>query len=194
MPRDEPNTDEIKSLIAAFGETYRFLHDLRKRRPMAEYIQYPKIPPFLSENLAVHAIRNGKLLPSIRPSLKSVSRGNNATADVVAIRNERPWPSPVPPSLAQVPELYIEIKGTGVSDFAGFGDKDYKAHILLWLRCGNLLFEGGLGVLDVLICPNPADHLPPGWAPPRVTVGQFTSAWIGEIERQHLDLRELWGG
>jgi hypothetical protein len=70
-------------------------------------------------SIVVYAIRHGKLLPSIRPSLESIMRGRRATADVVAIRNERTWPYPVPPSLAQVPELYIEIKGTGCENSRG---------------------------------------------------------------------------
>jgi hypothetical protein len=192
MSGDELNHDEIKSLIFAVGETYRWMLDLRERSRVARHIQYPKIPPILSESIVVYAIRHGKLLPSIRPSLESVMRGRRATADVVAIRNERPWPYPVPPSLAQVPELYIEIKGTGCGEFAGFGDKDYDAHILLWLLFGNRLFGGGLGVMDVLVCPHPIENLRPEFdRPKRVTVGQLTSNWNGEIERQHLDLREL---
>ena len=53
---------EIKSLVRCLGDASRFITALRERDHIAKYVQYPKIPPALSESLAVHALRDRTLL------------------------------------------------------------------------------------------------------------------------------------
>jgi hypothetical protein len=175
--------DELRSLIKAFGETCRFVSDLRARCPVAKYVQYPKIPTVLSESLAAHAILNRHLLSSVGP-FTSVARGGREADIVAAHANGR--------------RLKIETKASGEEDFAAFGRKDYSADFLLWLRFGSLLREGRLGRIEVLVCPSPGDHLS-WWAEyragaklkDRVTVAELTSAWDGQLVRVQVDLVAL---
>jgi hypothetical protein len=150
---------EIKTLVRCLGEASRFVTELRGREQIAKYVQYPKIPPALSESLAVHALRDGMLLTHVGP-FSSVDLGGRV-ADIVA-------------TTAMGTTLRIETKAAGTEEFATFGPKDYEADFLLWLLFGDLIRNGQGGKCRVLVCPCPKDHLP--WRKDRVTVTQLKSA------------------
>jgi hypothetical protein len=156
---------EIKSLVRCLGDASRFITALREREQIAKYVQYPKIPPALSESLAVHALRNGTLLKHQGP-FSAVDLGGRV-ADIIA-------------TTTSGKTLRIETKAAGTEEFATFGPKDYEADFLLWLLFGDLIRNGQGGKCRVLVCPSPKDHLP--WRKDRVTVTQLKSAWTGVIE------------
>lgn len=167
--------DELRDLIIAFGETCRFITTLQSRAPVAKHVQYPKIPTILSESIAVIAIQQGLLLSSQGP-FSAVIRGGRAADILAAVAGE-------------ARQLKIEIKASGTKDFATFGPKDYAADFLLWMRFENLLHENNFGCVEVLICPNPVEHLP--WRRSRVTVAQLTANWKGDLAREYIDLSTL---
>ena len=177
---------ELRSLIEAVREASCFLSGLRLRCPMAKHVQYPKIPTVLSESLAVYAINNGLLLASVGP-FRRVERGGRE-ADIIAVCDDGR-------------RLKIETKASGEKNFATFGAKDYCADYLLWMLFGSLLRENAVPrIIEVLVCPSPAEHLP-WWKQhkeegkrlkDRVTVAQLTKDWQGGgLQRVKLDLDRI---
>lgn len=85
---------------------------------MAKDIQFPKLPPKLTESIAIHLLRVG-LIPALRDYQFRLG-GNEA--DIVGT-NDRS-------------RVRIEVKGT-TRGFEYFGEKDIRASYLLWFD-----FEG----------------------------------------------------
>jgi len=163
--------NEIGALVRCLSETSQFISKLRDREEIASYVQYPKIPPALSESLAVFAIRENKLLASHGP-FKAVKLGGRV-ADIIATTDSGKT-------------FRIETKAAGTEEFATFGPRDYEADFLLWMLFGDSIRSGCGGKCTVLVCPNPKDHLP--WRKDRVTVPQLEADWDGNIEKTFLDI------
>jgi len=103
----------ISDFFDDFSAHCEHLANLRSRSAAAKYIQFPKIPSKISENLAA------RLLPKIGlcDNLEEVSFGQGAD---LWIRGK----------------LKIEVKGSGQSEFQTIGPKDWACDALIWLRFG----------------------------------------------------------
>jgi len=97
-------------------EAFAFKAGLMAKDPLAEYIQNPKITPFLSESLALQLIARGEIIPG----MTNLRLGGREEADIVA--TDRTGQS-----------IAIEVKGTGSGAWVFLSDKDYVADFLLWI-------------------------------------------------------------
>lgn len=80
---------------------------------MAKDIQFPKLPPKLTESIAIHLLRGGLI-----PTLSGYDfRFGGTEADIIGTN--------------ETSRVRIEVKGT-TKGFEYFGEKDIKANYLLW--------------------------------------------------------------
>ena len=80
---------------------------------MAKDIQFPKLPPKLTESIAIHLLRGGLI-----PTLSGYDfRFGGTEADIIGTN--------------ETSRVRIEVKGT-TKGFEYFGEKDIKASYLLW--------------------------------------------------------------
>src|SRR6266566_344044 len=106
--------EEIKRLTEALRDVFAHVRDLKRREPLAEEIQNPKIPPALSQSLAVHLLRTYTLLGQSVKVHPSYSGGDLIGENSAGLR------------------LRIEVKATGASAFQQLGPKDLQADVLVW--------------------------------------------------------------
>lgn len=86
---------------------------LKEGNPLARDIQFPKLPPRLTESIAIHLLRAGLI-----PELKGYEfEFGGKEADIIGINYGS--------------RVRIEVKGT-TKGFEYFGEKDIKASYLLW--------------------------------------------------------------
>lgn len=116
MPRDILTLIEIRELIGILRELFAHHERIRSSEFLGSLIQYPKIPPFLSESIVFHLLESGELLGEPTPARKSDTGG-----DLEIAANDG--------SVTR-----IEIKATGKSAFQFFGDKDLNAQMLVWVH------------------------------------------------------------
>jgi len=129
---------EIQKLIELVKKVFEYITELH-RDPVGKNIQYPKLPPRLTESLAVYVLRAG-LIPDLRGY--SFDFGGNE-ADVIATHSED--------------TRKIEVKGTTKS-FEFFGPKDITADYLLWFDFQNLRKKEGTDRFDLLILSQPSKY------------------------------------
>src|SRR5438093_8516181 len=111
MPRRLLNRDEIRTLIALMRDLFDHYDHLRTTNQLAALIQFPKIPPVLSESIAVHLFTTGVMIGQIADGV-SVT-GSTSGGDIVINSGGTP--------------VTVEVKATAGSAFQHFGDKDIKA-------------------------------------------------------------------
>jgi hypothetical protein len=115
---------EIDQFVFLLKDVFTYISNLKERNPLAADIQYPKLPPKLTESLAIHLLRSGLI-----PELKGYSfRFGGNEADVIGSQG--------------VNKVRIEVKGT-TKGFEYFGEKDIKANYLMWFDFEELFRKGG---------------------------------------------------
>jgi len=114
-PRGILTPRELLEFISILQSLFQHIRQLRKRHPLAKLLQFPKIPPFLTESLAVHLINARVILPS----LKTPRLGGRA-ADVIAKSRSGA-------------DVLVEVKGTGTSAWIMLQPKDLAADHLVWI-------------------------------------------------------------
>jgi hypothetical protein len=121
MPKTCLTKDEIRTLTQLIRKVFVFLERLKARNVLAERIQYPKIPPILSESIAIHLIRDRKILRGLM-NFRDVYFGGRES-DLIVERGSR--------------KLRVEVKSTGKNAFEYFGPKDISADCLVWVHFGD---------------------------------------------------------
>ena len=124
MARQLFSAAEIDQFVFLLKDVFTFISNLKERNPLAADIQYPKLPPKLTESLAIHLLRGG-LIPELKAY--DFEFGGNE-ADILALRGSD--------------KVRIEIKGT-TKGFEYFGEKDIKANYLMWFDFEELFRKGG---------------------------------------------------
>jgi hypothetical protein len=115
---------EIEKLVLLLKGVFTYISDLKQKNALAADIQYPKLPPKLTESLAIHLLRTGLIT-----ELKGYDfRLGGNEADIIASHGTN--------------RLRIEIKGT-TKGFEYFGEKDIKANYLMWFDFEDLFRKGG---------------------------------------------------
>ena len=131
---DPLTRSELNRLVQLMREAFAFRADQKAKDPLAQYIQNPKITPFLSESLAVHLLAQGGLIPGLR----NLRLGGRDEADVMAInRNGQ--------------SMAIEIKGTGSGAWVYLSDKDYVADYLLWIFFDDFFGNSGKQTIRIYL-------------------------------------------
>ena len=130
--------EEILNLFRFLNSMNQWLIRQRQINPLANFVQFPKTPPMLSENLALHLLRDNLILNN--QNLRDFRLGGRV-ADIVGINNNNGN------------EQTIEIKAT-VRDFQYFGLNDINSDFLIWLDLSNPI-RNNTGIINVYIIPNP---------------------------------------
>jgi len=124
MARKPLSPPEIDQFVFLLKEVFTYISNLKEKNPLAADIQYPKLPPKLTESLAIHLLRGGLI-----PELKGYSfRFGGNEADVIGSQGAN--------------KVRIEVKGT-TKGFEYFGEKDIKANYLMWFDFEELFRKGG---------------------------------------------------
>jgi hypothetical protein len=113
--------DEIEKLEILFTSVFSFLDTLRQLTPLAEEIQYPKIPTLLSESLVVRL--HGRLFKG------SVSaKFGKPRSDIKVMMKDGT-------------EKLVEVKATGESAFEFLGKRDITTDYLVWVHFGRYFHD-----------------------------------------------------
>jgi hypothetical protein len=124
MARQLLSATEISQFVLLLKDVFTYISNLKEKNPLAADIQYPKLPPKLTESLAIHLLRHGLV-----SELKGYDfRFGGNEADILASRGSE--------------KARIEVKGT-TKGFEYFGEKDIKADYLLWFDFEELFRKGG---------------------------------------------------
>jgi hypothetical protein len=110
--------EEIRDAMRILRTVFDCITDLRKTSPFAQHINYPKLPPILTESLTVQLIRRGKILPEFMNT--EVERGSRM-ADILIDRGR----------------FKIEVKGTTAMSWVTLGKNDIVADYLVWIDFSN---------------------------------------------------------
>ncbi len=124
MARQLLSPREINQFVLLLNDVFNYITNLKKSNPLAADIQYPKLPPKLTESLAIHLLRGG-LITEVKGY--DFRFGGNE-ADIIGSHGQT--------------EVRIEVKGT-TKGFEYFGEKDINADYLMWFDFEELLRKGG---------------------------------------------------
>jgi len=142
MPKTCLTKDQIRTLTKLIREVFVFLEKLKASNALAERIQYPKIPPILSESIVIHLIRDRKILNGLM-NLGDVHFGGRA-ADVIVESGSK--------------KLRVEVKSTGKNAFEYFGPKDISADYLVWVHFGGFFTQATDKSISVFTIARPAQY------------------------------------
>ena len=158
---------EVRRLTEALRDVFAYVAALKRSEPLAEEIQNPKIPPALSQSLAVHILRGYSILGegvSVHPSY---SGGDLSGEDGSGRR------------------IKIEVKATGTSGFQQLGLKDLEADVLVWIHFG--AFFEDRAKRQILVCwmPKPATKLK---GPTKLSLETFLKTAGSSAKVKQIDL------
>ena len=114
---------------------------------MAVEIQFPKIPPVLSQSIVVHLIRDRRILHQV-VNVGAAKFGSRDEADVMIVDGSR--------------TVRVEVKGTGSKAFEHFGEKDLRADYIVWVHFGKYFLGPANEKINVITIRKPSDYFKPG--------------------------------
>jgi hypothetical protein len=165
------SSDEMTRLVALMKQTFEQLGQLRAKDPLAEWIQYPKVPSVLSESLVVHLINRGELIASC-PGTHA--RLGGQTADVLCRQ-------------ADAAESRIEVKASAREAFSEFVKKDTLADYLVWVHFGESFLQGFSFRAEILFVKTPAQFFTPG----KMTLPRFKAMTGSQLQTVEVDIASL---
>ena len=171
MGKEPLDPESILCLIRLYRKVFDYLEDLRSQDSTASYIQFPKIAPVLSESLAIHLMRSGRLLPQLDNPIPG-----GAKADILAEEDGR--------------QVKVEVKATGESAFQYFGVKDISADYLVWMHFGACFRREG-NDLAVYVLRSPGLHF---HSTGKITLRKFQQVAVGNLTSTRLSIGEALGG
>ena len=173
MPRTPLGPEQIRTLIGLLQDLFAHQEAVRRAHPLAALIQFPKVPPALTESLALHLINSGSLLghavPGVRAEL-STSGGD------IAVHQP------------QGPPLRVEVKGTAGSAFQHFGSKDIEADVLVWIHFGSCFRDQEERIISAYILLEPKRFFP---RQGRVTLSRFLEVAGSYLFSRQFDVGSL---
>jgi hypothetical protein len=161
---------EIRKLLQLLLATFDYLKDLKSENELAEYIQFPKIPPKLSESIVMHLIAENRLLPS---NIRDVDFGGSRN-DLIATTNSND-------------EILVEVKSTGKSAFQYLGKKDISTDLLVWVHFGDF-FLGNETTIEILIVRDPSRYFD---EPVKIRLSKFKEKTEQDLEIFELDIDDF---
>ena len=125
---------EIIELTDLLAQVFSLISDLHNENPLAKCIQFPKIPPILSESLCV--LEREKLFPGC-----SNADFGGRTCDIIV-------------RFPDGTKKTAEVKATGQSAFQELSQKDIAADFLVWVHFGRF-FEDQNEEIRAYVMENP---------------------------------------
>ena len=136
---------EIKELLAILTQYFSYFKNVREENPLAELVQYPKLPGLLSESLAYYLLKEKKILEKIG-DIKEIL--HQKEADLYTMTSEK--------------NIKIEIKGTASEGYQRFTEKDTLSDYLIWIYFGEYFKDNLKRIIEVLILPQPQKYFTKG--------------------------------
>jgi hypothetical protein len=158
---------EIEELVKLLKDVFAYITELKEKNRLAADIQYPKLPPKLTESIAIHLLRQG-LIGELH-GYEFRFGGNEA--DILAERS--------------MEKIQIEIKGT-TKGFEYFGEKDIKADYLLWFDFEDF-FRKGENHFTLCILPHDESRFN---GPVKITIAGLKKI-AGDFQWTKYHMREL---
>ena len=118
---------------------FAHIADLKAKNSLAAHIQYPKVPPSLTESLAIYLLQTGVIKGLGQCQFQF---GGNE-ADIIGMNTQA--------------RFRIEVKGT-TKGFEYFGEKDVKSDYVMWFDLADLLTGNGNDHLRLYVISHPSDH------------------------------------
>jgi hypothetical protein len=133
--------DELLDLSDLLRLASSQIAQLRRDNPLAQHIQFPKIPSILSESLVVHLLESGDILPDLAGFRFTFG---SKRADVIAEKNGD--------------ARTIEVKATGKSAFQNFVAKDAQANYIIWIHFGGYFTGSANPALRAFVLRKPSRY------------------------------------
>lgn len=132
--------NDIQELVKLLKGVFSHISDLKAKNQLAAYIQYPKVPPSLTESLAIYLLRRGVIKGLGQYEFQFGGNEADIVGSGMRIR------------------LRIEVKGT-TKGFEYFGEKDINSDYLMWFDLADLLKKGdGDDHLRLYVIAHPGNH------------------------------------
>lgn len=131
---------EIGDLITILSNFYNFHDEQCKFNSLSESIQYPQTPSTLSESIAHLLISKKRLITELCDF--ECRLGSKNEPDLVATRGRS--------------EKWIEVKGSGKTEFQEVKKKDLKADYLIWVCFGDRFHTGQKQNILIYVLKNPS--------------------------------------
>jgi hypothetical protein len=159
--------DEMLKLVNLMKEAFDQIARLRTTDPLAEWIQYPKVPSVLSESLIVHLINRGELIAG---GPGDHARLGGKKADVL-YRCE------------DLRESKVEVKASAREAFSEFVKKDTLADYLVWVHFGESFLQGLPFTAEILFVEAPSQFFNPG----KMTLPRFKALAGAQLQTITVD-------
>lgn len=148
---------ETKQLIKITRGLFQHYISLRDEKPIAEYIQFPKISSNFTEPLAFHLIQNGRILKKLRGH--SLGLRKKGDADLI-LEDPKDKKS----------KFSIEVKATGNKYFSRLTGNDLKADCVVWISFGEFFINSRIKPIEVYVVPNLVNYIK---KPGHITLKKF---------------------
>lgn len=168
MPKQLLSAAEIDQLVTLLKDVFSYISNLKKNNSLAADIQYPKLPPRLTESLAIHLLRGG-LIPELKGS---DFQFGGKEADIIASRDTE--------------KFRIEVKGT-TKGFEYFGEKDIRANYLMWFDFEELFRKGER---HFMLCVLPHRESRFG-KPVKITIAGLRKLAMDDLQWRRYDIQDL---
>ncbi len=169
MTLDQLSKEEINELTNLLLKVFNYLNDLRSNNSLAERIQFPKIPPVLSESIVAHLLREHKL--PLELNTEEINFGGKRANIIAKTANG---------------EKLIEVKATGIHGFESLSERDINADLLIWVHFADFFHKKGDKPIEVFILKQPKECFK---EPLKLTLTKF-KAFDGVI-RKEIKISEL---
>jgi hypothetical protein len=108
--------EQIATVLRELGDVRQYVDSRRSVEPLAAHIQFPKMPPTVTESIVALLIRQSELLlPGVSNVTDVVKRPNG---DLLVEADSQQWS--------------VEVKGTADNRFTHLSRKDVAADYLVW--------------------------------------------------------------
>lgn len=158
---------EIDELVKLLKSVFAYISDLKEKNRLAADIQYPKLPPKLTESIAIHLLRR-RLIGELDGY---EFRFGGHQADIIGETGDK--------------IVKVEIKGT-TKGFEYFGEKDIKADYLLWFDFEEL-FRKGEKHFTLCILPHDLERFK---GPVKITINGLKKI-AGNLQWTRYDMEDL---
>lgn len=162
---------EITDLVSVLSEVFDDITNKKQKTKIARYIQYPKLPPSLTESICVHLIKKKIILSEL--SDYTVSFGG-ILSDIMAINESE--------------TKKIEVKSTGKTAFQYVGPKDISADYLVWIHFDKAFLENNFDNILVITVKNPSQFLK---NPQKITLDKLRKLVNGQSYEKYFSIHSL---
>ncbi len=168
MARQLLSPIEINQFVLLLKDVFTYISKLKEKNPLAADIQYPKLPPKLTESLAIHLLRSGLI-----SELKGYDfRFGGNEADIIGSHGAK--------------KIRIEVKGT-TKGFEYFGEKDIKANYLMWFDFEELFRKSGES-FNLYVLPHQESRFS---GPVKITINSLKKTAGADLQLITYNIRDL---